>query len=107
MRDRLARCAALACVMLPPLTLWLGFADNIETPKRIVLAGLALVLALATAASAAARDRLARAPLTGPGLGLAALYLLSARLCSFEDHETGLSSPRETCLAGSRGKANP
>jgi len=71
-RDRLARMTMLAQVLLPPLVLWLGFADNVETPKRIVGAGLALVLAMLTVADSGRRERLVAAPLTAPLLILAA-----------------------------------
>lgn len=78
--DRLVRIAVPALATLPPLVLWLGFADNVETPKRIVVCGLGLLLACATLLDGGRRRRLAASPLTWPLLGLAGAGLASAVL---------------------------
>ncbi len=55
---------------LLPLAMWLGCADTVETPKRLLLAGLAWALLAAALADPAACRRLAGHPLLAPLAGL-------------------------------------
>ena len=70
--DRLARVCALACLILVPLVMWLGCADTVETPKRLVVAGLAWIMLAGAFIRPDARRRLTGHPMFVP---LAALVV--------------------------------
>jgi len=72
--ERLAGTLARVCLLawggLLPLALWMGCGDTVETPKHLILAGLAWILLAAALVDPDARRRVADHPLAGPLTGL-------------------------------------
>ena len=79
-RKKLGEIGAVSLVTLVPLVMWLGFAENVEVPKMIVLEALALALVALALADRDRRRRLARSPLTLPLICLVASGLASCAL---------------------------
>jgi len=75
---RLARLALLGWVVLVPLAMWTGFADTVETPKRLILGSLSCLLAGMAAFVPGIRARLLGAPLAGPLTAMGFAAALSA-----------------------------
>lgn len=71
---------AAGLVILVPLVMWLGFADNVGVPKVLVLQALILALAASVMADPGRRARAASSPLAIPASLLAASALASCLL---------------------------